>query len=73
MGGGCVEGLSGIEFSLHGDIVFCSFGEWWRSGCFAMSLRHTYAARRVVAGSFWFIRVRRLAEVSRSGSEVVNR
>jgi hypothetical protein len=41
-------------------------------GC-AMSLRHTYAAKRVVAGSFWFIRVRRLAEVSWSGSEVANR
>ena len=34
MGGGCIEGLSGVEFSLHGDIVFCSFGEWWQSGCF---------------------------------------
>jgi hypothetical protein len=32
-------------------------------GC-AMSLRDTYAVRRAVARSFWFIRVRGLAEVS---------
>jgi hypothetical protein len=63
----CVEGLSGVEFSLHGDTVFTPLENGGDLailfGC-AMSLRHTCAARRVVAGSFWFIRVIRLAEVS---------
>ena len=66
MGGECVEGLFRVEFSLHGYIVFRFFGERWRPGRF-IRLRsefETYAARRVVAGSFWFTRVRGLVEVS---------